>query len=278
MSKLVSANFSRLFRNNFFWICFGLVIGVAAGIAIDFRMSYSWSPEYVSREIGETCIKYTPIVAGIVGLFVSLFVGEEYSNKTIRNKIASGYSKGKIYVANWLVCAVVGSIFYWVFFLTIALPIAPWKVMVKYYGNIAADILKSAEVNFFAVLAVVSIVVFISMLVKNRIMGVVVAVVCMFLLFLGAEFMMDGLRQEFVMVFNEETGIPVKMRNPEYTGGVRDITLQAVMNVQPFGQMLQVYRGRVEDVREFMLPVYSCLVSVLFCFGGAYLFGKKDLE
>ena len=278
MSKLVSANFSRLFRNKFFWICLVLVIGVAAGIAIDFRMSYSWSPEYVSREIGETCIKYTPILAGIVALFVSLFVGEEYGNKTIRNKIASGYSKGKIYVANWLVCAVVGSLFYWLFFMIIALPIAPWKVMVKYYGNFATEILRSAELNFFAVLAVVSITVFISMLVKNRIMGVVVTAVCMLLLFFAAELMMEGLRQEFVTVFNEETGMLVKKRNPEYTGGVRDITLQTIMNVQPFGQMLQVYRGRVEDVREFMLPVYSCLVAVLFGFGGAYLFGKRDLE
>lgn len=278
MSKLVSANFSRLFRNKFFWICFVLVIGVAAGIAIDFRMSYSWSPELYGYETADVCVKYVPVLAGIVALFVSLFVGEEYGNKTIRNKIASGYSKRTIYAANWLVCAVVGSFFYWLFFMIIALPIAPWKELVKFNGNIVAGILRSAEVNYFAVLAVVSIAVFISMLVKNRIMGVVVTVVCMLLLFFAAELMMEGLRPEFVSVFNEETGKFVELRNPEYTGGIRDISLQTIMNVQPFGQMLQVYRGRVEDVREFMLPVYSCLVSVLFGFGGAYLFGKKDLE
>ncbi len=276
MSKLISANFSRLFRNKFFWICLVLVVGVATGIAIDFRMSYSWSPELYGYETADACVKYIPILAGIVALFVSLFVGEEYSNKTIRNKIASGYSKGKIYTANWLVCAVVGSLFYWLFFMIIALPIAPWKGLVKENGNIVAGILRSAEVNFFAVLSVVSIAVFISMLLKNRVMGVVVTVVCMLLLFLAAEFMMEGLRQEFIWKSYE--GSMMKMRNPEYTGGVRDITLQTIMNVQPFGQMIQVTRGFAEDIREFMLPVYSCLVSVLFGFGGAYLFGKKDLE
>lgn len=278
MSKLISANFSRLFRNKFFWICFVLVVGVAAGIAIDFRMSYSWSPQYVSHEIGDACVMYAPILAGIVALFVSLFVGEEYANKTIRNKIASGYSKGKVYVANLLVCMVAGSLFYWLFFLIIALPIAPWSVMLKYYGNIAADILRNAEMNYFAVLAVISIVVFISMLVKNRIMGVVITVVCLIVLFLAAEFMMDGIRPEFMTVLNEETGMFVKTRNPEYTGGVRDVTLQTIMNVQPFGQMLQVYRGTVEDIRELLFPVYACLVFVVFGCGGVYLFGKKDLE
>ena len=276
MSKLVSANFSRLFRNKFFWICFVLVVGVAAGIAIDFRMSYSWSPKLYGYETAEVCVKYVPVLAGIVALFVSLFVGEEYGNKTLRNKVASGYSKGKVYAANWLTCTVVGSLFYWLFFLIIALPIAPWKELVKYNGNIVAGILRDAEMNYFAVLAVISIAVFISMLVKNRIMGVVVTVVCMLLLFLAAEFVMEGLRQEFI--WKSVEGSVTKMRNPEYTGGVRDITLQTIMNVQPFGQMVQVTRGFAEDIREFMLPVYSCLVSVLFGFGGMYLFRKRDLE
>ena len=277
MSKLVSANFSRLFRNKFFWICLVLTVGVAAAIAIDFRMSYSWSPQYISHQTGDACVMYAPILAGIVALFVSLFVGEEYGNKTIRNKIASGYSKGKVYVANLLVCMFVGSLFYWLFFMIIALPIAPWKELVKYNGNIVTDILRDAEMNYFAVLAVISIAVFISMLVKNRIMGVVVTVVCMLLLFLAAEFMMEGIRvQEFIWKSYE--GSSVRARNPEYTGSVRDITLQTIMNVQPFGQMLQVYRGDVEDIRAFMFPVYSCLMAVLFGFGGVYLFSKKDLE
>jgi len=276
MSKLVSANFSRLFRNKFFWICLTLTIGVAVFFAVDFRTSYRWSPDLFGHQTAEACVKYAPILAGIVALFVSLFVGEEYSNKTVRNKISSGYSKGKVYAVNWLTCAVVGSLFYWLFFLIVALPIAPWKGLVKENGNIVVGILRSAEVDFFAVLSVVSIAVFISMLMKNKIMGVVVTVVCMLLLFLAAEFMMEGLRQEFIWKSIE--GSVTKMRNSEYTGGVRDITLQTIMNVQPFGQMLQVYRGSVEDIREFMLPVYACLVSVIFGVGGMYLFGKRDLE
>ena len=283
MSKLVSANFSRLFRNKFFWICFALVIGVAAFIAIDFRMSYSWSPQYFSNETSEACFKYTPVLAGIVALFVSLFIGEEYSNKTIRNKIASGYSKTRVYGANWLVCAVTGILFYVVFFLTIALPIAPWAQLMKYNGYIITRFLKRATVNLFAVLAIVSVSVFIAMLVKNRIAGIVATVVCMLILFVASEIMAEGMGQpKTVMVTDPESGMVVEQANPDYEPSAKQAVIQMIMDVQPFGQILQAKIGRLgwtkEGAQAILLPIYSCLVSLLFSFSGAYLFGKRDLE
>lgn len=282
MSKLVSANFSRLFRNKFFWICLVLVVGVAVAVAIDFRMSYPWSPQYFSNETAVVCFKYTPVLAGIVALFVCLFIGEEYSNKTIRNKIASGYSKAKVYGANWLVCAVTGVLFYVVFFLTIALPIAPWAQLMKYNGYIITRFFKRATVNLFAVLAIVSISVFIAMLVKNRIVGIVVTLVCMLVLFVAAEIMVDGTVEKTIMVTNRESGLVVEQANPDYEPSVKQAVIQTIMDVQPFGQILQAKTGRLgwteEGAPAIILPVYSCLMSVLFSFGGAYLFGKRDLE
>ncbi len=282
MSKLVSANFSRLFRNKFFWIGLALVVGIAAFIAIDFRLSYSWSPQYFSNETIVTCFKYTPILAGIVALFGCLFIGEEYSNKTIRNKIASGYSKARVYGANWLVCAVTGILFYVVFFLTIALPIAPWAQLMKYNGYIITRILKRATVNMFAVLAIVSVSVFIAMLMKNRIVGIVVTLICMLVLFVAAEIMVDGIKEKTIMVTDSESGLVVEQANPDYEPGAKQAVIQMIMDVQPFGQILQAKIGRLgwakEGAQAILLPIYSCLVSLLFSLGGAYLFGKRDLE
>lgn len=279
MSKLVSANFSRLIRNKFFWIGLALVAGIAAFIAIDYVQAHPMCKEGITHEVKEVCFKYTPIIAGIVALFAGLFVGEEYSNKTIRNKIASGYSKSEIYRANWLVCTAVGCLFYLAFFLIIALPIAPWKELAKYHGNVVAEFMRSAIVNLFAILALVSVVVFIAMLVKNRIIGVVATLGCVLLLFLASELMFEGIRvQPFKTVLNEETGMAMEMANPEYKGGLMRGVIQTVMDVQPFGQMLQVEMGRATDIKGIVLPIYSCLMMVLFGLGGAYLFGKRDLE
>ena len=255
MSKLVSANFSRLFRNKFFWICFALVLGVAAFIAFDFAQSHQWRKQQISWETKEVCFKYMPVLAGIVALFVSLFIGEEYSNKTIRNKIASGYSKRQIYITNWIVCTAVAVLFCLVFFLTIALPIAPWKGLLEQNANVVVMFVRNGVVSLFAILALVSVSVFIAMFVKNRIIGVVAVLGCALVLFLAAEIMSKGIN-----------------------AGVMRTIIQTVMDVQPFGQILQVRYGYVTELSAMLLPVYSCLVMVLFGIGGAYLFRKRDLE
>lgn len=279
MSKLVSANFSRLIRNKFFWIGLALVIGIAAFIAIDFVQDHPWCREQISHETKAVCFKYTPVIAGIVALFAGLFVGEEYSNKTIRNKIASGYSKKEIYCANWLVCTAVGCLFYLAFFLIIALPIAPWKGLAKYNTNVVAEFMRSALINLFAILSLVSIVVFVAMFVKNRIIGVVATLGCVLLLFLASELMFEGISvKQFKTVLDEETGMAMELVNPEYKNDLKRKIIQTVMDFQPFGQILQVKNGRAVDIKGIVLPIYSCLMMAVFCFGGAHLFGKRDLE
>lgn len=106
MSKLVSANFSRIFKNKFFWICLVIVCGFSTFVVIRYMQNNPWCREQISHATKRECFKYAPVVAGIVALFVNLFLGAEYGSRTIRNKVAAGYSKGKIYGASWLVCAV----------------------------------------------------------------------------------------------------------------------------------------------------------------------------
>ncbi len=279
MSKLVSANFSRLIRNKFFWIGLALIVGIAAFIAIDYVQAHPMCKEGITYGVKEVCFKYTPVIAAIIALFAGLFVGEEYSNKTIRNKIASGYSKKEIYRANWLVCTLVGGLFYLAFFLIIALPIAPWKYLVKYNANVVAEFMRCALISLFAILSLVSIVVFVAMYVKNRIVGVVATLGGVLLLFLASELMFEGIREtQFKSVFNEELGFAMEMANPEYKGGIVRGIVQTVMDVQPFGQILQVKERRAVDIKAIVLPIYSCLMIALFYFGGAHLFGKRDLE
>ncbi len=279
MSKLVSANFSRVFRNKYFWICLIVVCAMASSIAIGFTQDNPWCKEQISHETKRVCFKYTPLLAGIVAMFVSLFVGEEYGNKTIRNKVAAGYSKGKIYGANWLVCVVVGGAYYLLFFLIIALPIAPWAGLLKYNGNIVAEFLKGMFIDLFAIFAVVSIAVFISMLVKNRVASLASVMVMSVLLFLLSVITYDGIReQEFKMVIDTETGTVSQVKNPDYEDGVKRVVCQAIMDIQPFGQMGLVLVNRATEARVVLLPIYSCLIMALSTWGGACLFSKKDLE
>ncbi len=279
MSKLVSANFSRVFRNKFFWICLVVVLGFGTFIAVNFMLNNPWCREQISYETLYTCVRNVPWLSFVLALFISLWVGVEYSGKTIRNKIAAGHSKWKIYFANWLVCIVVSALLYLVLFLTVALPIAPWGNVVKYNGNIVPAFLKRATIDLFAVVALASVFVFITMLMKNRMLGVVVTMMTAILLMFVAEVMVFALTEpEYLKVMDTLSGEAVRKLNPDYVGGVKRGLLQFVTNIQPIGQMLQVNLTTVGGVKGCLLPVYSCLVSIVSLFGGAYLFGKKDLE
>lgn len=184
MRKLVSANFSRIFKNKFFWICLVIVCGFSAFVAIRYMQNNPWCREQISHETKRECFRYAPVVAGMVALFVNLFLGEEYGSRTIRNKVTAGYSKGKIFGANWLVCAVMGGGIYLLSFLITALPIAPWAGLLKENGNIVAEFLKGAFTNLCTMLAVVSVVVCITLIVKNRVVSLAIVMVVLVLLYL----------------------------------------------------------------------------------------------
>lgn len=139
--------------------------------------------------------------------------------------------------------------------------------------------MRGALINLFAILSLVSIVVFVAMFAKNRIIGVVVTLGCVLLLFLASELMFEGIREtRFESVFNEELGFAMEMANPEYKGGIVRGMIQTVMDVQPFGQITQVNYGRAVDIKAIVLPIYSGIMIALFYFVGARLFGKRDLE
>ena len=42
----------------------------------------------------------------VAAVFISLFVGSEYSDGTIRNKLVVGHSRMRIYLANLIVCSI----------------------------------------------------------------------------------------------------------------------------------------------------------------------------
>lgn len=47
-----------------------------------------------------------PLMGLVSAIFTSLFIGSEYSDGTIRNKLVVGHSRMRIYLANLIVCSI----------------------------------------------------------------------------------------------------------------------------------------------------------------------------
>lgn len=279
MGRLMSANFLRLFRSIIFWICLAVMLCFGIIIAVNFIQSNPWCREQISWETLYVSVRNVPWLSIILALFISLWVGVEYSDKTIRNKIAVGHSKRNIYFVNWLVCTVASVLLFLVYFLTVALPIAPWGKLMKYNRNIIASFAKRATLDLFAVIALASVFVFIAMLMKNRILGLAVTIMTAFLLLFVADSMCIALTEpEYLTIVNSISGEDVQKLNPDYISGIKRGLLQIITDVQPLGQMQQVVINTVGGVKGLLLPLYSCIITLLTLGGGMFLIGKKDLE
>lgn len=108
MRKLLRADFARLWKDKVFWIATGVVMLFSAAICLaqynsmvnyDMNMSYALPRIYVNSYI-MLCIA--------LAAFTNLFLGTEYSDGTIRNKLVTGCSRSGIYLSGYLTCAAGG--------------------------------------------------------------------------------------------------------------------------------------------------------------------------
>ena len=91
MTKLINSYLWRLFRNKL------LYVGLAAAFIITFAGAGTES----SSEQAFLMIKVLGVgIIAFTSVFVPLFLGREYSDKTIRNKFVCGYTRPQVYFAS----------------------------------------------------------------------------------------------------------------------------------------------------------------------------------
>ncbi len=104
MRKLFSANFLRLFTSKVFWALEGVCAAVGAIFYILAAIN--------TRNIGEAWYLANSnyyffleviYIGFVMAVFSGFYVGTEYSDGTIRNKLSVGHSRKNIYLANMIV-------------------------------------------------------------------------------------------------------------------------------------------------------------------------------
>lgn len=97
MSKLLRANFVRLFKNKPLYLC------VCIQVVMTFFNIFPYRNDFIIENIfyGNSIVSML-----FSAVFVPLFLGTEHSDKTIRNKIISGHTRFEIYSASFVSAAV----------------------------------------------------------------------------------------------------------------------------------------------------------------------------
>jgi len=147
MYKLLNAGFTRLKKNRIFW---SLIIITLVIASITLLNQYKETVHY--RETGfpidhteELLVDFTKIIGFFIAVFTSLFVGTEYSNGTIRNKIVIGHSRTSIYLSNLFISIVVGLLIELIYMLVVSIIAIPMfgkiQIPLSQFAFIIVDII-----------------------------------------------------------------------------------------------------------------------------------------
>lgn len=274
MRKLLGANFYRLWRDKVFWIGMASAFGFGCWLVLtkygNILRYDSWEP------LDSRLMDFAAFAGAAAALFCSLYLGTDYSDGTIRNKLIVGHTRSAIYLANLLTGIAAALLFAGAYLL----PYCGLGMFLLDAPEMpAAKIAAFLAIGFLAVVAFVSLFTLISMLVVRR---SYTGVLCI-LLFLGLVIFSGTLQSmldapEFIPEFSIIDGVEqVEMcPNPQYLQPEARRVCQLIEDILPSGQMLELLFGNV--VHPFLLPVYSAVFSAAATALGIFAFRKKDLK
>lgn len=291
MSKLLRAEFACMWKNRTFWLCMASVAGMTGLLAM--IESVGSSPEYVIFE------GYT-YVSMMFFIFAGMYIGTEYSDSTIRNKIIAGHSRLSIYFANLIVCAVASMIMYLFSILVIAACAAAmqWKFIIP-----ADKMLPAMLCSFVSIIAYTAMFTLVCMLMCSRSVSLVISIFIFIILSAGGiKINMALCEEEYGYVedvdYMDESTEWKTEKNPDYVGGAKRRVYVFLNNFLPTCQMMQLedfstlyemeayfgdsgydisyYEEQMENIRKF--PLYSLLLIIMTTASGGFFFRTRNLK
>ncbi len=274
MRKLLSANFMRLKKDKFIWI--GMAFMFAAGIFFPIMRYMDMKQTGSINHIDNGFLGCTLFIGIIMAVFCSLFIGTEYSDGTMRNKIVIGHKRTSLYFANLITSAIVSIAMCMMFFL-------PYLCIgVPLLGFFKMDMKLVLLFSFTAlVLAVAfsSIFTFVSMLNHNKAITAILCILLAFLLLFAGAWMKGNLDEPKTIwsIITSETGQEYKeIPNPRYLADKERNVVQFFYDFIPGGQVIQCMT--LEAIHIERLPIYSLIIAILTTGAGVISFKKKDLK
>lgn len=286
MNKLLSAEFVRLFKS----LIFKLGAVVSAGFGI-FAVLVRWLDIKKNAEIyAQLSIEYSNadglIFAGgiyiefVIAVFIGIFVGTEYSDGTIRNKLTVGHTRGSIYLSKLIVCAAADIMMHILYILVV---LAMGKVFLDGTAMEAAQILRFAVVSTTAVLALTALLLLFSMSIQNKAAGAVVCLLSVLIMMFATMSIQQRLEApeyyDGYSYVDEETGKAItveKEKNPNFLTGMKRDVYEFLNNVIPFSQLYQIAMNNDDNLG--LIAVYDCAIIVITTGAGAAVFRRKNLK
>ena len=275
MAKLLRANLSRLWKSRIFYVGLIFMLLLNVFLVIDgWNSGRQGYPEPLEDVLFQNCI----IIGFVCAVVVGMFLGTEYSDGTIRNKIAVGHTRASIYLANLIVCAAASAL---LLLISLALGFGLGSFLLDPLGLPMKVLLLYTCIGLLTTVSFASIYTLVAMLSPSKASGAVLCLV-LALVLLFATSAVEGtltepeMVQDFIMSVDGTPNLGEPHPNPRYVTGTKRAVLEVIYDILPTGQAFQISNN--ECAHPARLPAFSLLVALVTSAAGALLFRRRDLK
>lgn len=279
MLNLLSTNFSRLKKNSPFIFSVAFMVVYVVAVII-----YTVNQKFLGSEIAfETLFMNGYGLGGMIafpGMLLSIvcgiFIGTDFSDGTLRNKLIVGKSREKIYLANYITCVAIGIILNLIYVTVISVIGIPWLGGIEMPIQSFLYIVLDGTLMICAYAAIFNM---IAMVLKDKTTGVVVGMVITLLsMFLSLYLMNRTFEPEFVTIGKFVDGAFAEeiVPNSKYLSDGAKRIVQVIIDILPSGQSIQLSHLTAPNIQYMWL--YSVGVIGVTNFVGISVFKKADLK
>ena len=181
MSKLLSAGFVKLFKSTVFYVGLAFMVGFPAFVvAVRFVDTLRY-PEYYAEPLDGFLNAGLMFIGVVIAVVVSLFIGREYGDLVIRNKLIVGHTRADIYLSN-LIVSMTGGIILQTSYLVSAYTLS--RIFFGPFTIPKAEIIKMQMLGVCVTAAYSAIFTLIAMLIQSKSAASVTALITAMMLFL----------------------------------------------------------------------------------------------
>lgn len=274
MNKLLSADFSRMKRNITFWIiCAASLIIHIVNVADSVKTNRMIDSALNGESFIKMLFQDVPVLAIVLSILITLFIGQEYSDATVRNKLIVGHLRKNIYISNYMVSLICSLVIY----IFISLSGIPF---IKDAAAKPKEVILYALIGVFSTMALVSIFTMLGMLATKRAISAVSAIVFGIALIFAASIIYNSLAEPEMTSGMEMTinGLQITepKPNPFYIGGVQRKVYEFLLQFLPTGQGILL--ANEEITHPVLNLIYSAVLAVTVNICGIFTFTKKDIK
>lgn len=281
MIKLLDVGFYRLRKMPIFYVFALLIVIAQVNIILNVSSIGQNFDGLLEMNSSVMCL----LIMGLIdAIFIAWFLGEDFYNGTVRNKMVSGKKRWQIYLSNLLIIWIVNLIYMSLLYVVTYF----FGVFILGKPSMPTEELIEMSLKWLLyMLSYSSILALIGMSFSSMTKGIITSFLFALVAIFGSIIILNSLNEpKYITSFGYDSVTEEEVQreelNPRYPNEVKRKILQFLLKINPIGDIFITINREIffaeNKLNHEVLPLYAGGVIVVSTGLGLYIFKRKELN